>query len=531
MSNKHENKIRNSSNLGFKGYVSITKGIVLSVDDPSDAGRVKVRIPGYHGNESDEEKLPWAQVCITKLPSSKSNGSSFINLLQNMFGNDSGQVDMEQLSLLPSVGDVVWLTFEGGDINKPVVMGVLEYTARKSLEQSGTGDVTSGSNFSISEGSPAYMMAQIMFKYESNGDYGSFVSPAEDRKNGGSARAITIGAHQCMGPHAKSLLQYLRSLNQSEFDKIASPSGLLADVTGGDSWNTYNVSKGSAKGQAIIKILKSEWGKKGQITKAAMDVQGYMQEAKQDYGVTDIAATLYICDIIHQYGRGGTRKYYKGKSISSLEDAFRIAPKQYITRRRGVFNDLKALRDAGKLNGGDVNPSTAKALSLSESDKPVVFSVRNYKLLESEDPIVDITNFKTKFIFPLMTIRNITKYYEDTLNPLTGRHKIHDGIDLYSPNISGQKVYASFDGIIEYKTDLDPISGCGNQISLIANMNSNIIAEYRHLNIRLAKEGSSVKAGDIIGTVGNTGNASFPMLHYSLKINGGYQNPLLFLKN
>lgn len=517
-----ESKIRDSSNLGFKGYTNVMKGIVLSDEDPENRGRLRVRIPGYHGNEEDEEKLPWAQVCITKLPSTQNGG--ILGLLQSILGNSS---DAMTLSLSPSVGDVVWLIFEGGDINKPLIIGVLEYTARMSLQGSSSGSA----NFSISEGSPAYMMAQIMMKYESNNNYGAF---AEAYANSSNEHAITIGAHQNYGVNAKSLMVYLRSLNQSEFDRMASPSGLLADVTGSNNWSNYRISKSSAKGQAIIAIMTTDWGIKGQITKAAQDVQNYMQQANEDYGVTDTAATLYICDIIHQYGRGGARKQYRGKSIPNLETAYQIAinySTTYKTRRTGVYNDLKTLRDSGKLNSENL-PNTGSTNLSSGSVSGQSYS-RSFKIVNSEtpDPIIDITTFKNKFMFPLLNVRNITKYFEEDFRPISDRRILHDGIDIYSPNISGQKVYAIFDGTIKYVTDLNPHNGCGNQITLVYTNNNNLVAEYRHLNNRLVEDGTLVKAGTPIGTVGNTGSVPTAMLHFSMKINGGYQNPLLYLKN
>lgn len=521
-----ESRIRDSSNLGFKGYTNVMKGLVVSAEDPENRGRLKVRIPGYHGNEDDEDKLPWAQVCITKLPSTQNGG--ILEFIQGLFG---GSVDATSLSLSPSVGDVVWLIFEGGDINKPLIIGVLEYTARKSLQGSASGS----SNFSISVGSPAYMMAQIMMKYESNNNYGAF---AEAYANTSNEHAITIGAHQNYGVNAKALMVYLRSLNQSEFDRMASPSGLLADVTGSNDWSNYRISKSSAKGQAIIAIMTTDWGIKGQITKAAQDVQRYMKQANEDYGVTDTAATLYICDIIHQYGRYGARKQFSGKSIPNLETAYKIAinySTKYKTRRNGVYNDLKQLRDSGKLNSENLpNTGSTNSSSNASSTRSIsTQSVKRVKIVRSDstDPIIDITTFKNKFMFPLLNVRNITKYYEEDFRPISGRRILHDGIDIYSPNISGQKVYAIFDGVVSYVTDINPHNGCGNQITLTYTGNNNLVAEYRHLNSRLVKEGSIVKAGDVIGTVGNTGSVPTAMLHFSLKINGGYQNPLPYLNN
>ena len=52
---------------------------------------------------------------------------------------------------------------------------------------------------------------------------------------------------------------------------------------------------------------------------------------------------------------------------------------------------------------------------------------------------------------------------------------------------------------------------------------------YAHNHKNLVKEGSIVRAGDIIAEVGNTGRSSGPHLHFELRINGTAVDPLLFL--
>jgi murein DD-endopeptidase MepM/ murein hydrolase activator NlpD len=56
---------------------------------------------------------------------------------------------------------------------------------------------------------------------------------------------------------------------------------------------------------------------------------------------------------------------------------------------------------------------------------------------------------------------------------------------------------------------------------------------YAHLNEQLVKEGQRVKAGDLIGRVGNTGNARTtpPHLHFGIYPDGmGAIDPLYFLQ-
>ncbi len=54
---------------------------------------------------------------------------------------------------------------------------------------------------------------------------------------------------------------------------------------------------------------------------------------------------------------------------------------------------------------------------------------------------------------------------------------------------------------------------------------------YAHLDSQLVQRGQSVKAGDAIGLVGNTGNAknTVPHLHFGIYTNGGAIDPLAFV--
>lgn len=90
---------------GKTEYFGIFKGRVESSLDPLNIGRMKVRIPSFHGiigNEDyiESEDLPWASYCSP-------TGA----------GTDHG-------TFIPAEkGDYVWVVFEDGDPDKPVVLG------------------------------------------------------------------------------------------------------------------------------------------------------------------------------------------------------------------------------------------------------------------------------------------------------------------------------------------------------------------------------------------------------------------------
>lgn len=78
---------------------SLLRAKVIDNNDPLSLGRVKVEIPSVHGIGYDQDSLPWAAV------------------MQSGSGAGSGS------TIIPMVGTTVLVSFEAGDINKPIVVG------------------------------------------------------------------------------------------------------------------------------------------------------------------------------------------------------------------------------------------------------------------------------------------------------------------------------------------------------------------------------------------------------------------------
>ena len=51
------------------------------------------------------------------------------------------------------------------------------------------------------------------------------------------------------------------------------------------------------------------------------------------------------------------------------------------------------------------------------------------------------------------------------------------------------------------------------------------ITKYLHLNKKKVRKGQSVRQRQLIGTVGSTGYATGPHLHYEFLVNGVHRNP------
>ena len=99
-----------------------------------------------------------------------------------------------------------------------------------------------------------------------------------------------------------------------------------------------------------------------------------------------------------------------------------------------------------------------------------------------------------------------------------GRHK---GVDWPMP--SGAILKAVGAGHVRHTRN----AAAGNKLELV--LGNGLVAGYHHLSSYIAKAGSSVGRGADVARVGSTGRSSGPHLHFSLKRDGKYVDPLPYL--
>lgn len=99
----------------------------------------------------------------------------------------------------------------------------------------------------------------------------------------------------------------------------------------------------------------------------------------------------------------------------------------------------------------------------------------------------------------------------------------HKGIDIAAPK--GTSIFAADDGVVIMSKWY---SGYGNCI-MIQHPDGNITL-YGHQSKLIAKYGQTVERGEVIGLVGNTGNSFGNHLHFEVRSNGKFHNPLQYVK-
>lgn len=129
---------------------------------------------------------------------------------------------------------------------------------------------------------------------------------------------------------------------------------------------------------------------------------------------------------------------------------------------------------------------------------------------------------KSGLLWPLPYTTNITSPFSlDRKNPVTGVVEPHLGVDISAADVFNKPVVAVKDG----KVDFSGWAGTYGNLVVI-NHGDGLETRYAHLNSVNVSNGQSVKAGQIIGFVGQTGEATGPHLHFEIRINGQAEDPL-----
>lgn len=109
------------------------------------------------------------------------------------------------------------------------------------------------------------------------------------------------------------------------------------------------------------------------------------------------------------------------------------------------------------------------------------------------------------------------------LHPIFKTTKPHRGIDYAASR--GTPIYAAGDGRV---ARAGYSKANGNYV--IINHGTKYQTKYLHLHKRHVRKGQKVKQRQVIGTVGSTGYATGPHLHYEFLMNGTHRNPSTILK-
>ncbi|GAB4334664.1 MAG: M23 family metallopeptidase [Candidatus Abyssubacteria bacterium] len=116
----------------------------------------------------------------------------------------------------------------------------------------------------------------------------------------------------------------------------------------------------------------------------------------------------------------------------------------------------------------------------------------------------------------------ISSGYGYRKDPIHGRRRFHEGIDIVAPRRT--PVIAPADGVVSYSGWRD---GLGRTVEIVHGFGYKTI--FGHNEKLLVKKGAHVKRGDPIALLGNSGRSTGPHLHYEIRLNAKLVNPYQYV--
>jgi murein DD-endopeptidase MepM/ murein hydrolase activator NlpD len=125
---------------------------------------------------------------------------------------------------------------------------------------------------------------------------------------------------------------------------------------------------------------------------------------------------------------------------------------------------------------------------------------------------------KAFLLAPVDFTRISSNFNPNRLHPIYKTKRPHRGTDYAAP--TGTPVFAAGDGRV-IKAGYSRANG--NYVFI--QHGEQYVTKYLHLHKRKVKQGQRVSQSQVIGTVGSTGAATGPHLHYEFLMNGVHRNP------
>jgi murein DD-endopeptidase MepM/ murein hydrolase activator NlpD len=196
----------------------------------------------------------------------------------------------------------------------------------------------------------------------------------------------------------------------------------------------------------------------------------------------------------------------------------------------------KSIRKAGY--GGvnryqDLKGYSNSELIINTSERVDQISKQLYIQSKSFDDIIELAKNKSDMLAALPAIqpvsnKNLSRMasgYGNRIHPIYKTKKFHAGMDFSAK--SGTPIYATGDGkILKVRRSK---RGYGNHV--VINHGYGYKTLYAHMKKYIVRKGQTVKRGEVIGYVGNTGTSVAPHLHYEVHKDGRKINPVNFYYN
>ena len=138
----------------------------------------------------------------------------------------------------------------------------------------------------------------------------------------------------------------------------------------------------------------------------------------------------------------------------------------------------------------------------------------------------DVVPSNEGFIWPVNTSKKSSSPIGNRVAPGGFGSTNHKGVDICNVGFTSS-VFAVKSGKVLLTNTSGYGGGYGNYV--VIDHGGGVTTLYAHMSVVKVSEGQMVSQGTVLGITGSTGASTGPHLHYEVRINGVYQNPLNYL--
>jgi murein DD-endopeptidase MepM/ murein hydrolase activator NlpD len=152
-----------------------------------------------------------------------------------------------------------------------------------------------------------------------------------------------------------------------------------------------------------------------------------------------------------------------------------------------------------------------------------------YLFVPGKKPSIDLLNKEMQKAYELRSLfispvgGRLTSLFGKRRHPVTGKTSIHGGIDIAVP--TGTWIGAAASGTVILASNQAGHYGT----AVFIDHRNGYITHYGHLSSIRVRVGQKVRAGQFVGKSGATGRVTGPHLHFTIKKNNKFLDPLKFL--
>lgn len=213
---------------------------------------------------------------------------------------------------------------------------------------------------------------------------------------------------------------------------------------------------------------------------------------------------------------------------SLIEEDNKLHKRIFLTDKEGNKSSLKFSIAMLESNDVEFNHVVSQVSEKATSTNRKA-NFRNSQLAQlywpKKQDVEDFGTYPTRAPLQNFTTQSLACGFGEQVNPFNKLLYQHLGLDLVADR--GTPIIAPGNGkVILIQTSELP-AGYGNLIEI--DHGNGYRTRFAHLEAIHVQRGQKIKKGDIIGTVGISGGAVAPHIHYEISLNGKELNPILFM--